>query len=273
MILKNALLTVLVASIVAVLVSAGMYRFLLAERPPEAAVTQASEPAAGPTEQARIEEVVRNYLLGNPEILIEMSNELDQRQQAAQEAHTAEAIAANADAIFRSETAPTVGSPEADVTVVTFFDYNCSFCRRAFPEVQKLVENDDKVRVVFKELPIFGGDSDAAAKAALAADAQGKYFEMHQRLLMDPGKADKDKAMRIAEDLGLDTEKLEADMESAEVQKALGDARDVADKIGLQGTPLYLIGDQMVPGAPEDLYDQLTQSVAHIREKGCRTNC
>ncbi len=157
--------------------------------------------------------------------------------------------------------------------MVEFFDYNCGFCRRALPDVVKLVDTDDKVRVVFKELPIFGEESEGAAKAALAAGKQGKYFEMHQKLYAEPGKADKEKALRVASELGLDVPQLEKDMEDPSVTKALDETKELAQKLGVQGTPLYLIGDRMIPGAPDDLYDQLVAKVAEMREKGCKATC
>jgi protein-disulfide isomerase len=139
--------------------------------------------------------------------------------------------------------------------------------------VLKLTNDDGKIRLVLKELPIFGEDSEAAAKLALASDKQGKYFEMHQKLMTEPGKADKDKALRIAKELNLDIEKLEKDAESDDVKKGLDEAKELAQKLNLQGTPLYLIGDRVVPGAPDDLYDQLKAKVTEVREKGCASTC
>jgi len=176
------------------------------------------------------------------------------------------AISDNAEAIFRSSHAVAAGNPSGDVTVVEFFDYNCGYCRRAMPDVLKLVDNDDKVRLVFKELPLFGDSSEAAAKGALAAHKQGKYFEMHQKLLSESGKADKEKVLRIANEIGLDVPRLEKDMEDHSVQEALDEARSLAQKLDVQGTPFYLIGNRILPGAPEDLYEQLTEKVAEVRE-------
>ena len=134
------------------------------------------------------------------------------------------------------------------------------------PDVVKLLENDDKVKVVFKELPIFGDDSEDAAKGALAAAKQDKYFDMHQKLFSDPGKANKDKVLRIAERIGLDVSKLKNDMESEGVQASLDEARGLAEKLGIRGTPVYFIGDRIIWGAPDDLYDQLVKEVAEVRE-------
>jgi protein-disulfide isomerase len=202
-----------------------------------------------------------------------MATELDKRQAAKQGAQQQNVISENADALFRSPLSHVAGNPNGDVSVVEFFDYNCPFCRRALPTVVKLVNDDGKVRLVLKELPILSDDSVAAAKLALASNKQGKYFEMHQKLFTEPGKADKEKALRIAGELGLDTAKLEEDMKDPSIQKSLDEAKDLAQKLGLQGTPLYLIGDHVVPGAPDDLYEQFTKNVAEVREKGCKATC
>ncbi len=264
---KTGLTTALVAAVVAAAVSAAVVLLV-----PRGGTTVTGGPGATMDEN-EVVEVVRNYLTKNPEILVEMTTELDRRQQAEQDAQQTKAISENADALFRSDKAFAAGNPDGDVTVVEFFDYNCGFCRRARPDVVKLIENDDKVKFVAKELPIFGEDSENAAKGALAAMKQDKYFEMHQRLFTDPGKANKEKVLRIANDIGLDVPQLEADMESEEVQEALEEARELAQELGLQGTPLYLIGDRVIPGAPENLYDQLVENVEVIRKEGCKASC
>jgi protein-disulfide isomerase len=267
MTLKTGLATALVAAVVAALVTAATIVAVWRTAP---GVVDA--PAAG-LDENKVIEIVRNYLTENPEILVEMTTELDRRQQEQQEAQQQKAISENAEAIFRSPLAYVGGNPDGDVSVVEFFDYNCGFCKRALEDVVKLVDTDDKVRLVLKELPIFGEDSEAAARAALAAMKQGKYFEVHQKLFFDPGKADKEKALRIANELGLDVPQLEKDMRDPSVDKALEEVKELAQKLGVQGTPLFLIGDRIVPGAPDDLYEQLTKKVADVREKGCKATC
>lgn len=224
-------------------------------------------------DRARIEKTVRDYLTKNPEVLVEMTNELDKRQAAEQEAQQKKAISENADAIFRSPVAYVAGNPSGDVNVVEFFDYNCGYCRRSLPDVVKLIKDDGKVRLVLKELPILSDDSAAAAKLALASNKQGKYFEMYQKLFSEPGKADKEKALRVAKELGLDVDHLQKDAEDPEIQKSLDQAKDLAQKLNLQGTPLFLIGDRVIAGAPDDLYDQLKAKVAEVRKNGCATTC
>jgi protein-disulfide isomerase len=222
---------------------------------------------------AKLQATVHEYLTKNPEILVEMTTELDKRQAQDQDAKQAKAIGDNAEAIFRSKVAHVAGNPNGDVSVVEFFDYNCGYCRRALPDVVKLVEGDGKVRLVLKELPIFGEESEDAAKLAIAADKQGKYFEMHQKLLSEPGKANKDKALKIAKEIGLDTDKLQKDAADPSVTQALAETKELAEKLSLQGTPLYLIGDRVLPGAPDDLYDQLKAKVSEVRKDGCATTC
>ena len=264
---KTGLATALVAAVVAAIVSAATV--LLVGR--DVAGT-AGLPGGAP-DAKQVEKIVHDYLTKNPEILVAMTTELDRRQKEEQDILQTKAISDNADALFRSDKSYTAGNPDGDVTVVEFFDYNCGYCRRAMPDVVKLTDNDDKVRVVFKELPIFGGDSEDAAKGALAAKMQGKYFEMHQKLFSAPGKANKEKVLRIANEIGLDVPQLEKDMESQEVAEALDEAHGLAQELGLQGTPLYLIGDRTIPGAPDDLYDQLVENVAIIRKEGCKSTC
>ncbi|MGI9386384.1 MAG: DsbA family protein, partial [Methyloligellaceae bacterium] len=180
------------------------------------------------------------------------------------------AVAQNAESLYRSKYDFVAGNPKGNVTVVEFFDYNCGFCKRALGDIVKLINTDDQVRVVFKELPIFGKPSEETAKLALASIEQGKYMEYHVELLKSPGRMTKARALKIAEKLGLDVEKLQKDVETPKIEAALAANRTLANNIGLQGTPLYLVGDQIIPGAPEDLYDQLMSHVKQIRTKGCR---
>ena len=258
--LNERLLNVVVAVVVAAMTAAGTSYLVLRYTPVS-------------MDQQRVERTVRDYLTKNPEVLVEMTNELDKRQAAEKEAQQTKTISDNADAIFRSPVSHVAGNPNGDVSVVEFFDYNCPFCRHALHDVVKLIDDDGKVRLVLKELPILSDDSVAAAKLALASNKQGKYFEMHQKLLSEPGKADKAKALRIAKDLGLDVDQLQKDADDPDIKKALDEAKDLAQKLGLQGTPMFLIGDRTISGAPDDLFDQLKAKVTEVRQKGCAGTC
>jgi protein-disulfide isomerase len=265
--LNKDLFNVVVAAAVAAVTAAGTSYLVLRYAP------LGMGPGPVSADQARVEQITRDYLTKNPGVLVEMATELDKRQAAKQTAQQQNVISENADALFRSPLSHVAGNPNGDVSVVEFFDYNCPYCRRALPNVVKLVNDDGKVRLVLKELPILSDDSVEAAKLALASNKQGKYFEMHQKLLSEPGRADKEKALGIAKELGLDVDQLQKDAEDPDIKKALDEAKDLANKLNLKGTPLYLIGDRVVSGAPDDLFDQLKAKVAEIREKGCASTC
>jgi protein-disulfide isomerase len=180
------------------------------------------------------------------------------------------AIAVHAEEIFSSPASIVAGNPDGDVSVVAFFDYNCPFCREGAPDIAKLIATDGKVRLVLKELPVLGKDSEAVARIAQAAIGQGKYLELHQKLFTEPGRATKEKALRIAAELGLDEAKLENDMLSASVEDAIAANKLLADRLGVEGVPFYLVGDRPLPGNGDDLYADLAARVADVRQHGCQ---
>jgi protein-disulfide isomerase len=260
---NNVLVNAVLAAVVAATTAAGTSYLFLRYAPMG---PQSADPE-------RIERIIRDYLVKKPEILVQMTNELDKRQAAEQSVQQQKVISQNANAIFRSPVSPVAGNPNGDVSVVEFFDYNCPYCRHALPDVLKLINEDGKVRLVLKDLPILSNDSVAAAKLALAANKQGKYFEMHQKLFSEPGRADKDKALRIAKELGLDIDQLQKDAQEPDIKKALVETKELAQKVDLEGTPMFLIGDRVIAGAPEDLFDQLKSKVAEVRQNGCASTC
>ena len=268
MTLKTGLATALVAAVVAALVTAVTLVVIWRVAPGVVDAPSAS------LDEKKIVGVVHDYLTKNPEILVEMTTELDKRQQAEQASQQEKVISDNADALFRSPLSYSAGNPNGDVTVVEFFDYNCGFCRRALPDLVKLIDSDDKVKVVFKELPIFGEEFGSGGKGRTGGGQTRQIFrDAPEAVTPNPARPTRIRRLRIAAELGLDVPKLEKDMEDPSIQQALDETKDLAQKLGLQGTPLYLIGDRIVPGAPDDLYDQLTAKVAEVREKGCKATC
>ena len=182
------------------------------------------------------------------------------------------AVAQYAGQIFRSPTSFVAGNPAGDASVVAFFDYNCPYCRNNAPALANLIARDPKIRLVLKELPMLGADSEAVARLALAARVQGQYYEMHRRLITEPGRATPEKALRIAAALGLDAEKLTRDSQEDAVQAILAENSRLADRLGIQGVPFYLVGDRVLPAA-EDFPKRLAEAVAEIRRTGCRAEC
>ncbi len=198
-----------------------------------------------------------------------MQTALEAKQEKEQAEKLKSFMSENAKDIYRGANASIAGNPEGDITVVEFFDYNCGYCKRGMPEIQKLIQKDNRVRVVFKELPILSKGSEEAAKAALAAKRQGKYWEFHQAMLSNKGQANEASSLKAAESLGIDLEKFKTDMKSAAVTEELDQMKALAKKMGISGTPHFLVGDKSIPGAPEDLHDQLEVLVTEFRKSGC----
>jgi len=221
------------------------------------------------TQKRAIEQVVKDYLMANPEVLLEIQGALEAKMEKAQAEKLKVAITENVKEIYRNPKAAVAGNPNGDITVVEFFDYNCGYCKRGLSGVVELIEKDPKVKVVFKELPILSKGSEEAAHVALAARLQGKYWEVHRALLENKGQANEAVALKVAEKAGLDMTKLKADMNSDEVKGEIERVRDLAQKMGISGTPHFLVGDRSIGGAPEDLYNQLNNLVAELRKNGC----
>lgn len=210
-----------------------------------------------------VEQIVRAYILENPEIIEEALIALQAKQQQAEQARAQDAILANTDRLFNSQTAYSIGPDDAAVTVVEFFDYRCGFCKRTADWALGLPEQyDNKVRVVFKELPILSAESEQAALAAIAAGEQGKYAEMHQALMALDNSSGFDEAAinGAALEAGVDIERMRADMTSMEVQKAVADAKALARDLSISGTPNFIVGDQMVSGADVAAVQELIEA-------------
>jgi protein-disulfide isomerase len=216
-----------------------------------------------------IEQIVKDYLLQNPQVLVEVQGALEAKMAKEEAEKTKAMVAENAKEIYRHPDAPVAGNPDGDITVVEFFDYNCGYCKRGFHNIRELIEKDKNVRVVFKELPILSKDSEDAAKIALAARAQGKYWELHQALIESKGRVTEASALEMAGKLGLDVAKLKADKDSEAVKGELARVEALARTMNISGTPHFLVGDQAIGGAPEDLLDQLTGKIAALRQSGC----
>ncbi len=232
--------------------------------------TVVAEATMNADQRKEIESIVKQYLLNNPEVLLEIQNALEAKMDKLQAERTAAVIRGNAPEIFRPAFSPVVGNFKGDVPVVEFFDYNCGYCKRAFGDVAKLIDKEKQVRVILKELPILSKGSEEASRVALAAKMQGKYWEFHRAMLQSQGQANEASALRVAEKVGVDIARLKKDMAWAEVQKEIDDTRALAQKLGIQGTPHFMVGDRIIPGAPENLIERMTKFVAEVRQEGCK---
>lgn len=215
---------------------------------PVAVLAQAEEQSV-PPEQAAFEQRVRDYLMTHPEVIVEALHELDRRQKAESEAQQKQALIAHRDALVAAPGDPVAGNPAGAITVVEFFDYRCPYCKAIAADMIETLDAEGDVRIVFKEFPILGQDSIAAAHAALAADRQGKYLPFHQALMAHEGALDRAALLDVAEEVGLDTARLQEDMEAPEIVAIIQRNLDLADALRIGGTPAFVVGDTLVPGA------------------------
>lgn len=231
----------------------------------------AASDAFDPTQKAAIEGIIKDYLLKNPEILIDMQAAYEKKAEEARNAAAAKALAEHGKELYANAALPTIGATKGNVTVVEFFDYNCPHCRDAIDPLVKLVDTDKNVRVVFVDLSIIGHQvSEETAKVVLAAQRQGKYWEMHRALMEKPGQVTRDTALKIGETLGLDMAKLKKDMDSPEVAAQLKANDDLRNNLAIEGTPHFIVDDKTIDGAPDNLYDQLASLVGGVRKTGCK---
>ncbi len=209
-----------------------------------------AQKAMNEADKTAIEQIVRDYLMAHPDIIIDSLNAYREQQEAAQAETQRKALAGRQEELKNDPASPVAGNPKGDVTLVEFFDYQCGYCKAVHADTRKLIDSDGKLRFVYKEFPILGPASVTAARAALAAHRQGKYAELHNALMENRGQLDDDKIMRIAGSVGgLDLERLKKDMQAPEIQASLEKNLRLAQELNIRGTPAFVIGDQIMPGA------------------------
>ncbi|WP_404380450.1 DsbA family protein [Caenispirillum salinarum] len=225
-----------------------------------------ADEALTPAQEDAVRGLVREYILDNPEIIAEAIDRLRSKQQAAAEQAQKESIAVHAEQLNFDPESPVLGNPDGDVTLVEFFDYQCGYCKAVFPAVMDAVEDDGDVRLVMKEFPILGPASVYAARAALAAREQDKYAEFHEALMTLKGQLTDEAVDAAARDVGLDLEQLKVDMAAPEVDKQISANMALARALDIGGTPAFVVGDTLMPGAVP--LERLQQAIAQAREEG-----
>jgi len=231
-------LTALAGAVIAIVATAAYHRLA---PPPHLAAT------------ASLDTAIHDYLVGHPEVLQEAMAELDRRQTAAEAEKASAAVKQNEKTLFDSPHQVTVGNRQGDVTLVEFFDYNCPYCKQAAKDLETLMQSDGKLRVVLKEFPVLGPDSVEAAQVAVALHMQDpageKYLAFHHKLLAERGRSGKAQALAVAGEVGADMDRLQKDLDSDEIKTALSESFKLAERLGINGTPSYVIGTELVPGA------------------------
>ena len=220
---------------------------------------------------AQINPMIETYLMGNPQILEKMSLALQNDQRVAQVAKSKAAIAGMKDVIYNDEGHIILGNPKGDVTLVEMFDYNCGYCRQALPDMATLLAEDPNLKVILKEFPILSKESiDAARVAVLVGKSDADYWTFHQSLFSSRGQVTGETALAEAQSLGLNRVELELQMNSAPVAETIQKSYDIAKALNITGTPTYIIGDEIIPGAIG--IDELRTRIKNMRTCGA-TDC
>ena len=218
------------------------------------------------TQKKEIEALIGEYLRAHPEVILESIRAMQEREQAAQLQRQQEGLVSRRQEIERDPTSPVIGNPNGTVTVTEFFDYRCGYCKAVFPSVLQLLKDDPNVRYVMKELPILTPESRIAAKLALAVwkNEPKRYQDLHTRLMSAQGDFSERRIFAIAKDAGVDVERARKTMETPEVEQALAANMELAQALGITGTPGFVIGKRLAPGAID--YETLKQFVADARK-------
>lgn len=217
-----------------------------------------------PAQRAAIEGIIHDYLINNPDVLIEALRGAEDRLNREADDKATKVLADRRAEIFDDPATPVGGNPRGDVSIVEFFDYRCPYCKQVLPTLQTLLKEDPKLRFVYKEMPVLGAQSVLAAHAALAAQRQGKYEAFHNALMATKGQITEDTVYKVAASVGLDVERLKQDMAAPEIERALQANLALAGALNIRGTPGFIIGNHIVPGALD--LDALKNMIADARK-------
>jgi protein-disulfide isomerase len=232
----------------------------------------AQTPAFTDAQKSALQEMMKDYILKNPEVVQEALVELDRRQKEGEQNARLKITQDKTGPLFTAKHNVSYGNPDGNVTIIEFFDYNCGFCKRGLADLQKLLAEDKNIRVITKDFPVLGPDSVEAAKVAVAARLQlspEKLWSFHQKLMSARGKVGKQAALDAVKEAGADMTRLAKDAESGEIRAAIEQNVQIADALGVTGTPSYVVGEDIVIGAVG--FDQLKGRVSNIRKCGKST--
>lgn len=212
-----------------------------------------------------VQNVIKQYLTDHPEVITQAMEAARVKQEQQRLDSIRAKLNSHRTELERDPTSPVLGNPDGDVVVVEFYDYNCGFCKMMFPKVWEKVRSDGNIRWVLKDLPTLSQVSATAAKAGLAAEKQGKFFEMHQRMITHEGPLSETDIMDFAQEVGLNMDQFKADMESESVRQILDANRALANQFEIQGIPQFIIGDYISNGAM--MGNELEENVNKIRSQ------
>ena len=218
-----------------------------------------------PEQKKEIEAVIQDFLANHPDLLLQAIEKADDKLKSDAKDKAARTLAEHRQQVFDDPASPVAGNPNGNVTLVEFFDYRCPYCKQVEPALEKLLAADHQLRLVYKEFPVLGPDSETAAHVALAARKQGKYDAFHRAMMAATGHIDEGVIYKVAASAGLDVDRLKQDAKSPDVDKAVSANLDLGNSLGIDGTPGFIVGDQIVDGAMP--LSQLQQLIATARAK------
>jgi protein-disulfide isomerase len=218
-----------------------------------------------PEQRQAIEAIIRDYLTKNPEMLLDVLQAAEDKLKGEAHDKASATLAARRHEVFDDPDAPVAGNPQGDASLVEFFDYRCPYCKQVEPALEALLAEDQHLRFVYKEFPVLGPESVSAARAALAARRQGKYEALHRALMGFKGQMDEAAIFKVAGSVGLDVVRLKRDMADHDIDRMLKANLNLATALDISGTPGFVIGDEVVPGAVS--LDELKQLIATARGK------
>ena len=211
-----------------------------------------------------VKKLVHDYLLEHPEVIVDSLKAADERQQAGNQAEQQKVITERHAELFDDPASPVLGNPKGSVTIVEFFDFRCPYCKGMAKDLRDLVQTDGNIRLIYKDFPILGPASHFASKAALAAQKQGKYADLHDALMSFKGQINNDVVLDLAKRAGLDVAQLQKDMDSPDIEAQIRKNYDLAGALKITGTPGFIIGDSVVDGAMP--LDKMKELVAAQRK-------
>ncbi|MBI1326668.1 MAG: thioredoxin domain-containing protein [Alphaproteobacteria bacterium] len=211
--------------------------------------TLRAEEALSAAQKEAVEALVKETISNNGDLILQSVQKFQADEQAKRQAEGAENVKKEKQALFHDSSQPFAGNKKGKKVAAEFFDYNCGYCKKSIDAVAKLIEDNKDLKFVFVELPILSPSSNLAARYALAANKQGKYWEYHQALMHFQGEKNEETLTKMAEEVGLNVDKLKKDAESDAVKKRLEQNQQLAQKLGISGTPAFVIGETLMPGA------------------------
>jgi protein-disulfide isomerase len=218
-----------------------------------------------PDQRKAIESIIHDYLTKNPDVLLDALQAAEDKMKGDAKDKAAQALSTRRREIFEDPDTPVAGNPNGDVSLVEFFDYRCPYCKQVEPSLEALLGEDRQLRLVYKEFPVLGPESVTASKAALAARKQGKYDAFHRALMTLKGQINDTAVYKTAESVGVDVDRLKRDMAAPEIARALKANTELADALDIRGTPGFIVGNEIVPGAID--LASLKQLIATARKK------